>query len=61
MYRIFNYGAYSFWRDEYGYWNVTTGKQTEPPTYGAYATPNAIAKLKGLPPIPAVSWADPTR
>lgn len=46
---IFSYGDYAFYRDDFSFWNATR-KGDVAPLYCAYASPAAIAKLKGLDP-----------
>lgn len=43
---VFTYGGFAFWRDASGHWNVTRPGENAP--HCAYASPEAIAQLKGL-------------
>ena len=57
MRHIFDCGGYAFWQDDEGYWQVT--RQFDPaPTRGAYASPSAIALLKGLN-LHYLTWVKP--
>ena len=48
MDKIFSHGGYDFWRDrDSGRWNVAP-QGALAPSHCAYATPKAIADLKGL-------------
>jgi hypothetical protein len=43
----FQRGGYAFWQDAAGLWNVSTDPDS-PPSHFAYASAEAIAKLKGV-------------
>lgn len=43
----FTVGNYDFYQDVWGDWNVSIIGQ-KPPSRGAYATAEAIARLKGI-------------
>lgn len=57
MHKIFTCDGYDFWRDESGHWNVAH-KGDAAPTHCAYASPEAIARLKGCN-LRDITWAAP--
>jgi hypothetical protein len=55
---IFTCDGYDFWRDDAGRWNVA--HRGEPaPAHCAYASPEPIAKLKGVN-LRNIAWSAPT-
>lgn len=55
MQKIFTCDGYDFWRDDSGHWNVAH-KGDSAPCHCAYATPDAIAKLKGVTLRAGMEW-----
>lgn len=55
MQKIFTCDGYDFWRDGSGHWNVAH-KGDGPPSHCAYATPDAIATLKGVNLRAGMEW-----
>lgn len=58
MDRIFTCDGYDFYRDKSALWNVAH-QGDNPPARCAYATPDAIAKLKGVD-LRNIVWARKT-
>ncbi|KQW30771.1 hypothetical protein ASE36_00260 [Rhizobium sp. Root274] len=55
MQKIFTCDGYDFWRDDSGHWNVAH-KGDGAPSHCAYATPDAIATLKGVNLRAGMEW-----
>ena len=56
---LFTCDGYDFYRDSTGHWNVAH-KGDKAPTHCVYASPEAIAKLKGCN-LRNIVWTTPTK